>query len=401
MYTIEPLYHLFKVSPKEALPYFESICKPALDRKIKTISSIILNEIDFEKIPDGSIKGWYLLRLGGYYREFGEYEKALKYFYMVIENCFGDKKLLASVKNNIGWVYLFHNPKKNINKAILNFIQSNNICNKENYIKIKGMNFNNLGIAYERTKNHNLAEKSYFDSLKITESHKDFNPLVAAMAHRNIGLIFDRKNDLGNALSEYEKALKLYDVSKSPQGIGESLYFISLIYKKQKKYNEALEKNKLAKKYLLITKYGHYLTECNILLFELLEKTKSKQNISPILFEILLTSLSVDWDYHQFTLFRFLQILRFLTINYSKIYALEVLNDVIKIWQSVEELNEIPLVDFVNKAIVDEIENFIYWKTFRSKKFHLINSKCKIISWEYCVLINNDTSNLVKCKKCD
>ncbi|MBN1968704.1 MAG: tetratricopeptide repeat protein [Candidatus Delongbacteria bacterium] len=402
MYAIEPLYHIFKFSPVEAQPYFESICKPALDRRDRTISSIILNEIDFESIPNSPEKGWYLLRLGGFFREFGDYPKALHIFGEALKYTDTDPKLLASIQNNIGWVYLFHNPKENVNEAINLFTKSNEICFEHNYLNIVGMNYNNLGIAFERKNQYKISKDYYLKSLNITESEITRNPSVAGKSYRNLGLIHEEKKEFDQALEHYGKAVKLYGEFYDTQSIGETLYFISKILFNKTLFQESLNTCLESQKFLLDKKHGHYLSETHLLLIEIFLKTNSPEYLATPLFRLMETSAYVDWDYHQFTVSRFIKIMEFISINYSKEIALAIISIVLQEWQKNEYLTQIPLVKFMEENIVPELSELKYWVSKGSETYHIIESNCNAKKWINVATFgkSNLTDSLNLCKKC-
>lgn len=402
MYTIEPLYHIFKFSPVEAQPYFESICKPALDRMDRTLSSIIINEIDFERIPNSSQKGWYLLRLGGFFREFGDYPKALTFFNEALNYTYSDSKLLASIQNNIGTVYLFHNPKENVNEAINLFEKSNKICFEHNYLNIVGMNYNNLGIAFERKNRYKISKDYYLKSLKITQSKTTRNASVAGKSYRNLGLIHEKKNEFCQAIELYSKALRYYVEFDDTQSIGETLFFISKILFNKNLIRESLNTCLNAQKFLLDKKHGHYLSETHLLLIEIFIKIKSPQYLATQLFKLLKTSAYVDWKYHQFTVSRFIKIIEFIAIIYSKQIALAITSIVIQEWQKNEYLTKLPLVNFIEENIIPELSNSKYWTIKGSETYHIIESNCSAKKWMNIAIFGerNLFDRLKLCKKC-
>ena len=203
---VECFFHLFREDPQKAFTYFESIYKFALDRGDRVISRALLNQIDFNYIT-GEIKGWYLLRLGGYFRQFRDFPKALDLFNQVINNAHFDQKLLAYALNNIGYCYLFFNPEKNYIEAIKLFKESNTICKKMGLADIYAMNLNNLGIAYGQIPNKNQkdAQNFYKRSLSITESKKYRKPLVAAMSYRNLACIYESDGKFPDGISLFRK----------------------------------------------------------------------------------------------------------------------------------------------------------------------------------------------------
>jgi tetratricopeptide (TPR) repeat protein len=236
-YVMEPMYHLQCVSYKEALAYFEPVCKQALDRKDRQTVVALLSQVDFRGMPDDSTKGWFLLRLGGYFREFRDYEAALRVFEDVIRCAGADDKLRAYTLNNMGWVYLFHKANENAGKAIEFFQESSQVCDRLNLPQVKAMNLNNIGIAWEHRgiQYREMALHYYRESLAITETNDQYLPLVAAKSHRNIAVILAETKDLEEALSEFERARFPYQAARDIQGLGETIYLQANALMKRKR----------------------------------------------------------------------------------------------------------------------------------------------------------------------
>jgi tetratricopeptide (TPR) repeat protein len=327
----------------------------------------------------------------------------LQIFDEALNFTYDDTKLLASIQNNIGWVYLYHNPKENINEAITQFDKSNEICFKHHYLNIVGMNYNNLGIAFERKNKYEISKDYYEKSLKITESKITRNPNVAGKSYRNIGLIHEEKKEFDQAIECYSKALKLYNESNDTQSIGETLFFISKILFNKKLIKESLNTCLESQKYLLDKRHGHYLSETHLLLIEIFLEVNSPRFLATHLFRFLETSVYVDWHYHQFTVSRFIKIIEFVAIIYSKEIAFAIISIVIQEWQKNEYLNQLPLVTFMEENVIPELSDSKYWASKGSEFFHFIESNCSSKKWMNIAIFSESNlgESLKLCKKCD
>ncbi|KAA3620526.1 MAG: tetratricopeptide repeat protein [Flavobacterium sp.] len=382
MYTIEPLYHIFTSDPLKANSYFEKICKYALDRKNKILAKIILNEIDFSVIPMSPEKGWYYLRLAGYFREFDQFEIALNVLEKSKDHAKNDMRLLASIYNNFGWVYLYFQPDKNIDAAIICFNESNNICTLNDFSDIIGKNYNNLGIAMERKSRYPEAIELYEKSLEITNSTTYYEPIVSAKSLRNLGLLYLKQKSFDSAINFFQQALRKYEESHDYQSQGEILFLLAQIYYRKKNYKHSLNISIKAEKRLLINAYGNYLSENYLLMSRALLEIDSMSDVIKCLVNFLITSLNISRNYHQISVRNLSQFLRIIAINKSKIEACNIAIEISSIWKNEKNLNKIPLSQFINDSLIPDIKAIKFWKLESSTVIHTLSSKCKTSNLE-------------------
>lgn len=403
-YSVEPFYHLFQRNPSTALKYFESKCKYALDRSDRILSSALLNEIDFDSMNDNPLKGWYLLRYGGFFREFRSYEKAIKVFNNILSMANGDKKLVAYTYNNIGWCYLFHHPKKNAKNAITYFNKSNEICHKLGLLDISAMNYNNIGIAVSRLKNSKKEELTFYQkSLDITESEKNKSPLVAAMTFKNIGLVYAKEKDYERAIGYYLISYEKYHLAKSTHGQAEVAYSSAILYEELGNYKEA-------KKLLDFSLYSlekhfdpYYLSEIYFALARVLHKLNDNDNMALCLYQMCGVSLYESWEHHNLNVTRLICYSKYLFAHLGKDFAKNILEKVGFLWKTNKNTSNIRgFTDLLDKTL-EEFEKAKYWTHRKSKVIHNFKSKnCPPRSWWKILLLSNhnDISIFSKCKKC-
>jgi len=246
---IEPFYHLQEVSNEESLEYFESKFKPLLDRRERDTCRILISQIDYFKMVDGSIKAWFRFRVADYWREFGEYEKAIsEYMFLLNEyiplHRIQDSKLITSILNNIGWAYLFYDKDQSIENSIKFLGLSLENANKVGLNHIASMSLNNLGIAWERKKDHDKALNYYLESLNITEDEEHQKSLghrlIAGMSRSNMGNVFLALGELERAEEEFNRALLHYQYAKSDHYVNQLLMHYGQLLLKRKDIDKAL-----------------------------------------------------------------------------------------------------------------------------------------------------------------
>lgn len=241
MSIVEPIYHLQEFDENKVKEYIENEYKTRLDRKEKEICQIMINQLNFSQISNNNIKAWLKFRVADFYREFGEYEIALDLYKSVIENDIrqnqiDDSKLLSSIYNNIGWVYLFYKNDINNQNAISFFEKSVDLCTNYKHHRILAMSYNNLGIAWDREDNGMKKAHDYYKkSLEITESSEFSSDLTmiltAAKSHQNLGINASKEKDYELALKEYniafnqyQRANSNYHVNQIAELYGDNLY---------------------------------------------------------------------------------------------------------------------------------------------------------------------------------
>ena len=401
MCKIEPFYHLYVVDTKLGQEYFEPICKAALDRKDRVTSYALLNEIDFSALPKSSVKGWFLLRLGGYYREFRNYQKAIEIFDEAMQCVFQDNKLLAYLLNNIGWVYLFHKPDKNINQAIKSFEQSNEICQRLQMFDIIAMNLNNLGIAHERKKYDERALESYKKSLDITESEEYSSFHVAAKSHRNISTLLMKRKMYAEARNELDKAILLYNKAHDIQGIGESIHLKANMLVNEKKYTEGRKLLDEALCSLRIMWDPYWLCANYFALSKILCHLKEEKPMLECMISMCRISLQETWDYHLVTVHMMFIVLKMYFTQNGKQCALKIIEAFVHEWDKDNTYAKLNFSQYIKENITPILYNAAGWSVNKRNTLHKSCGKCKPYEWNRLKLVSKDEKvKFHKCKKC-
>ena len=144
---IEPFYHLQHLSSREAFDYFEEHYKPILDRKERGLAGVLVGQIRLELHGDPVSRNWFELRKGGYYREFGDFARALEIFERILETPELDRRLTAYTLNNAAICQMFSG---RLHEALDRFSESSRLCDELDLPTVKAHNFSNLGILWGR-----------------------------------------------------------------------------------------------------------------------------------------------------------------------------------------------------------------------------------------------------------
>ncbi|MFB6306778.1 MAG: tetratricopeptide repeat protein, partial [Flavobacteriales bacterium] len=148
----------------------------------------------------------------------------------------GDKKKIASTKNNLG---IYYDIKNNNSKALKYHFNALDINKEINYKKGLAENYNNIGIIYWKQSKYPKALNYYFKSLNIKKEMDDKKHMASTL--NNIGGIFFEQSNYPKALEYYFKSLEIEKDKKNQKGIASTYNNIGIIYFKQSDYSKALK----------------------------------------------------------------------------------------------------------------------------------------------------------------
>jgi len=168
----------------------------------------------------------------------GEYDVALDYFQkaldMLRENGMDENLEIASIYIIFGNVYL---RKADYNKALefyFKAIRTTESAGGED-TKIASC-FNNIGVIYNRLDQIDKALTYFQKSLEFSDENR-----FVAQCHNNIGIICRRQGKLDEALEYYFRALRIREEIKDKRGIAGSYVNIGGVYIDQKNYDKAFD----------------------------------------------------------------------------------------------------------------------------------------------------------------
>jgi len=247
---VEPLYHLLKISVGEAWDYFESIYKPRLDRRDRSLCGLLASQVEIDRIRDKKVAAWFLLRQTDFNREFGHYAQALAGYQFLREQFLPehgieDPRLTVTILTNIGWTYLNFDPPRHDREALEHLGMALGLCRHWNIETIEARVLNNMGIVLGRHPGGRVeARQLYEQSLAITE-REDFatDPdmlLVAGMTHQNLGSSLAEGRRFGEALAEYEIAFRRYQDAGAHFQVQQTIFLYGCLLVDQKRYELAL-----------------------------------------------------------------------------------------------------------------------------------------------------------------
>lgn len=195
-----------------------------------------------EEINDSLGIAVSLNNIGIIYVDQNELEIALKYYYksLKVKEALGDKKSIATSLNNIGAIYRKMNDSE---KALTYYKRSLSI--RKEIVDKRGVaiSLNNIGTLYYRQSKLDTALKYYMESLAIKENLRDKRSIAISLT--NIGNIFLDKNEIGLAKKYATESLVLSKELEFPHIIRDAANVMSLVYEKEKNWEEAFNMHKL------------------------------------------------------------------------------------------------------------------------------------------------------------
>lgn len=179
--------------------------------------------------------------MGAIYENQGNIVRALEYYDQSLKIKEKTKNIegIASSLNNIGLIYTNLTDYSN---ALLNFERGLKYETKlKNKAGIARVN-HNIGYIYAKQKRY-LKAKKYFDiALHIFEELNDLQGISYCI--RSLGEVYEKTGNEALAYTSYEKSLDLRKKLNDKKGIASSLYDLSNLQYKQKKFQES-KKNAL------------------------------------------------------------------------------------------------------------------------------------------------------------
>ncbi len=170
--------------------------------------------------------------IGFTYQSISQYDTAIAYYYKSLQLKKG--KIRASTLHNIGVVYRI---MENYEDATKYYQKSFNIYSSYNdtsgIVKIT----NALGIVYLETEEYDKALSHFFEYLSLIPSS---NLKKVRIANSNIGLVYQRMNQLESAYIYTSKALAISRQINDKVGVMVNLNNSANILRKQEKYTQAL-----------------------------------------------------------------------------------------------------------------------------------------------------------------
>lgn len=333
-----------------------------------------------KEIQDSHYAAWFMFRIADFWREFGDYEKAIAEYKGLLEdfiprNQIYDPKLVTSILNNIGWTYLFYEPEKNLKKSIEYSEKALVEGRKWEFVLITAMSLNNLGIAWERIGDLQKAKYYYKESLLINESEawleNSAARFVAGMSRQNLGNVFAQEGDLEQSEREYNLAFGHYHFAKSIHYLNSTVMLYGILLIKRKQYDKAMKALWDALEFWKQTQdHGRWANT----LFNLGICHEAKEQYE-YLFQAHAVSCQISLfdtfsDHESLVVGGIIPFMRFLYIKRGKVIVKAYIDEIIKEWNSQEKLAKF---DLFPQFIQSQYKDLIKKKYFVSdKKYHKI-----------------------------
>lgn len=196
-----------------------------------------------EQIGDNSIKMTVAHNIGNIYYETGEFHKAMESYYLaqLLAAELKEETIYAKAVMNIGMIYWQWNEN---DKAISELRKAIEVFERTDFKETLSQAYNNLGLIFLYDKNEPDTASVYFQkSLEIREAIG--SPVLIANVLVNMALVFSSKDNIEKAEHFYQRALQIYEISGSVQGIVRVYYHLGENHHNLKNYelsNEYLEK---------------------------------------------------------------------------------------------------------------------------------------------------------------
>jgi tetratricopeptide (TPR) repeat protein len=201
-----------------------------------------------EEIGDKKLMATTLNNIGYIYQHFGDISVAVDYYMrgLKIQEEIGEKKQIAISLVNLGDIYDSQGEKQKAYECYQKAFEINELLNDPEGVCLS---LNNLGIYYDDHGDRTRALWHYKKSLAIAEQYglKSY----IALSFSSIASLYKDQEEWENALSFYMKSLKIREEIQQKSGLPITLSRISTIYMRQ---NRLFEAEKYGLKALVIAK---------------------------------------------------------------------------------------------------------------------------------------------------
>ena len=145
--------------------------------------------------------------------------------------------------------------------AIANYEKALKKLSKNNFTKeLMASLMNNMGILYRSTGNLIKAVSFGEKALQIYLEIFGENNIQTAISYNNIGLAYQEKKEYPSAITNFEKAIKIFEIINESKSKLSCLNNLASIYKRQKNYSQAIE---ITKKSLVLCQEIYQKTPSN------------------------------------------------------------------------------------------------------------------------------------------
>lgn len=189
----------------------------------------------FKSIKDEVGEANILNNIGAIYFNQKDLTNALEYYLQSLKLAekTKDKLRILTALNNIGGVY-FEKPATH-DKALIYFLKALPLSEELGDKEAIGTTSVNLGEIYFVQKNDTLALKYFFKSVEAFNNSEN-----SPYSYNAIGKLYNRKGNLGLAITYHNKALAIAEKLNGNLDIVQSLIGLAKVYIKNSSYNEGL-----------------------------------------------------------------------------------------------------------------------------------------------------------------
>lgn len=172
------------------------------------------------------------------FSRWSKYDSSDYYYFKIIENVKGDSAKIAPLYSSIAWNYYRQSKFDTMlyyADRSLNTLINNDSSNREQMARVYNMH----GIAHDVNQNFEDAIKSYQNSLDIKKELGNVRGQVNTLT--NLSIVSGKLGSTDQELKYLEEMIRLAEEIDYVSAIGTGNHALGVFYRKQKKYNTALE----------------------------------------------------------------------------------------------------------------------------------------------------------------
>lgn len=193
--------------------------------------------LTFDKVKGSNAEaGRIWNEIGKVHNRFGDYRAAAEAFELALglREKTGDQIQIAILQNNLGSMYRmlgnYRRAMELLNRCLIN--------SKSRARALYFRALINLGNVYGAQGNHELALKSYLESIRISEEMGSLNDV--ATTWNNIGTVYSAQRRYQEALDAYQRSRQVHESIQNERGAATAIHNIGSLHLHRNQYDEAL-----------------------------------------------------------------------------------------------------------------------------------------------------------------
>ena len=198
LFTMNTVFRLVAVESLDTLSVVSLVLTDASEQRLKGLLGQLQKEMDEENIPP-------LLMLGEFLWKMGDFDRANRYYKIMLRELPSDHELIGKVNNNIGLIAF---EKGDFPLAIQFFNEALRLQEPTETLDL-AETYSNVALLHDTEESTDQALELNLKALHIRLRLLPHDHQLVALTYNNIGLVYFHRHEFDKSLQYYEKAREI------------------------------------------------------------------------------------------------------------------------------------------------------------------------------------------------